>query len=88
MTGQRAHRPHPAFAPADPHASGRKSPVYGRTLSAIAALKPGQELVYHTDGASRISGAFAAVADATEQGTVTPLQRREDGVLRWIARRR
>ena len=88
MTGQRAHRPHPAFAPADPHASGRKSPVYGRTLSAIAALKRGQELVYHTDGASRISGAFAAVADAAEQGTVTPLQRREDGVLRWIARRR
>ena len=90
MSGTRRLRDrHPDYGGCeDPHAKGRKSPVYGRTLDALARLRPGEGLVYHTDGAARLPGAFAAVADVTEQGTVIPVQRREDGRLVWVARRR
>ena len=81
-------RPHPDIAPADPHAPGRKLATYGATLAILSRLRPGEEMVYHRDSQRRCAGAFAAAADAHEQGTVTLTQRREDGKLVWLATRK
>lgn len=79
---------HPDYGPVDPHAAGRKSGAYGAMLKILAALKPGEETVYHLDGDARCGGSFAAVYDAHEQGTVTLTQRRTGGRLHYLATRR
>ncbi len=77
----------PALPP-DLHAPGRKSRAYGATLAVLSRLRPGELMVYHTDGQPRCSGSFAAAFDAHEQGTVTLTQRRVDGKLEYLATRR
>ena len=79
---------HHDYGPADSHEAGRKSGAYGAMLKILAALKPGQETVYHLDGDTRCGGSFAAVFDAYEQGTVTLTQRRTDGRLHYLATRK
>jgi hypothetical protein len=80
----RAARRHPV----DPHTPGRKVAGYGAALAILSRLKPGETWVYRRDRERRCAGAFAAAYDAYVQGTVTLTQRREDGVLQWVATRR
>jgi hypothetical protein len=76
-------------------ADARKDPGYRAMLDALAKLKPGEELEYYRMPTHEVvvslwpSGAFAAVRDAQEKGSVLSFHRRsEDGRLLYMARRK
>jgi len=83
------------FRDANRMADARKELGYRTTLDALAKLRPGEELEYYRMPTHEVTvslwptGAFAAVRDAHDQGTVNPFHRRsDDGTLLYMARRK